>query len=128
MDEDTGCVRLRTVAREVRGRGGAQAAVVSTLEPAGGVTRVEVVTDLALSGPVAQYARGVIGDVADQMVQEFTTNLRAQLEAAPSAADGSGAAPSAASAPPPPPPAKPISGLRIMVKALLARLRGRHRG
>lgn len=112
LDVTAGLVRLRTTARESRGRGGAQATIASTLEPAGAATRVLVVTDLALSGPVAQYAGGVIDDVADQMIGEFTACLRAQL-----------AAPAAESTAPTPAPARPVGGLRLMARVLLARLR-----
>jgi carbon monoxide dehydrogenase subunit G len=53
-------VRLRATAREVRNRGGAQATVESTLTSANGGTRVDIVTELTLSGnrrPVRARAR-----------------------------------------------------------------------
>ncbi|MER3411227.1 MAG: hypothetical protein C4305_02070, partial [Thermoleophilia bacterium] len=61
------------------GRGEAQASIESTLVPLDGGTRVEVVTDLSLSGPLAQYGRGVVHDVASQLVASFADCLRRQL-------------------------------------------------
>ena len=54
-DETARRARLSANAREQRGRGGAGATVESTLTELGSGTRVSVVTDLTLSGAVAQY-------------------------------------------------------------------------
>jgi hypothetical protein len=43
---------------DTKGRGGASAAITFTLTPTDTGTRVDVVTDVALSGSVAQYGRG----------------------------------------------------------------------
>jgi hypothetical protein len=99
-------------ARESRGRGSAQATIESTLVPQNGGTRVDIVTELALSGSVAQYGRGVIPSVAAQLTQSFADCLRAQLAAAP-AEDGAEAAPQ------PPPQTAPVHGIRLGLRALL---------
>jgi carbon monoxide dehydrogenase subunit G len=96
-------VVLTTRARELRGRGGAQATIRSSLtelEPKR--TRVDVVTDLALSGMVAQYGRGIVQDVAGQMVGKFADCLQKQLVGTEEEAQ---AAVEHAS--------KPVSGLRM---------------
>ena len=73
-------VVLSTNAREPRGRGGAQATIQSQLTELGpSQTRVDVVTDLSLSGSVAQYGRGIVQDVAGQMVGKFAECLQKQL-------------------------------------------------
>ncbi len=73
-------VVLTTNARELRGRGGAKATIESKLTELGPrQTRVDVVTDLSLSGTVAQYGRGIVQDVASQMVGKFASCLESQL-------------------------------------------------
>lgn len=113
-DEASGRARLSVRARETRGRGGAQATIESTLLPVDGGTRVEVVTDLSLSGPVAQYGRGVVQDVASQLVASFAECLRKQLTGSEEEAGEAARA-----------QARPVSGLRLGLVALaraLARL------
>jgi carbon monoxide dehydrogenase subunit G len=96
-------VVLTTNARELRGRGGAQATIRSSLTELGpGHTRVDVSTEVALSGLVAQYGRGIVHDVAGQMVDKFAECLQQQLigseEEAQAAVEQS---------------SKPVSGLRM---------------
>lgn len=80
VDEGSNRVVLSTKAREMRGRGGAQATIESRLTELGPAsTRVDVTTDLSLSGSVAQYGRGIVQDVAGQMVGKFADCLQAQL-------------------------------------------------
>ena len=45
-------------------------------------TRIDIVTDLTLSGAVAQYGRGIVQDVSRQLVGRFADCLKAQLAAA----------------------------------------------
>jgi len=82
-DEARRRVRVKAVGTEAKGRGGAQATVEFTLaEAAPRMTRVAIVTDLALNGAVAQYGRGsaMIADMAQQMVNRFAENLKVQVE------------------------------------------------
>jgi carbon monoxide dehydrogenase subunit G len=82
VDESGASVTLAAKAREKRGRGGAQAAIQSTLTELGPVsTRIDIVTDLTLSGAVAQYGRGIVQDVSQQMVGKFADCLKGQLAA-----------------------------------------------
>ena len=81
-DETARRVRLSAKAREQRGRGGAGATVESTLTELASGTRVSVVTDLTLSGAVAQYGGPVVKDVSAQLVSRFADCLREQLESA----------------------------------------------
>ncbi len=82
VDEAGSSVTLNAKAREKRGRGGAQAAIQSSLtELTPTTTRIDIVTDLTLSGAVAQYGRGIVQDVSQQMVGKFADCLKAQLVA-----------------------------------------------
>ena len=79
VDEAGRRVVLAAKARELKGRGGAQATIESRLAPDGGGTHVSVTTDLTLQGAVAQYGRGVVGDVASQLTGRFAECLARQL-------------------------------------------------
>jgi carbon monoxide dehydrogenase subunit G len=109
-DADARRAKLSARARELRGRGGGQATIESTLTRVDGGTRVHIVTDMTLSGAVAQYGRGMVQDVASRLVGQFADCLRTQLVHAP---EGAAAAPTAS-----PPPAKPVAGLSLIVGAL----------
>jgi uncharacterized protein len=106
-DEAARRARLAANAKEKRGRGGARATIESTLSEANGRTRVDIVTDLALSGQVAQYGRGLIADVAGDLVSSFARCLEAQLDAPPEQAAALVAA-----------QAEPVSGLRLGIRSL----------
>jgi carbon monoxide dehydrogenase subunit G len=70
---------LRAQARDARGDGTAAATIATRLEPEGDGTRVHVVTDLQLSGPAAQFGRGVMQDVSRKLMAEFADCLAVQL-------------------------------------------------
>jgi carbon monoxide dehydrogenase subunit G len=107
VDEAGRRVVLNASGREMRGRGQARASVVSSLAAANGGTRVNIETDLHLSGAAAQYGRGIVADVSEQLVGRFADCLRAQLEAEPEQAQAAVAEAS-----------KPVSGLRLGLAAL----------
>jgi uncharacterized protein len=113
--------RVKAQGTDAKGRGGANATASFRLEPVAGGSKVLVHTDLALSGSVAQYGRGVgmIQATAAQIINQFAGNLKAQLAATPQRATAAVApdAPASAAATPPP-AAKPISGFSLMAKVL----------
>ena len=115
-DEQAHRAVLATDARESRGRGSAQATIESTLVAQNGGTRVDIVTDLTLTGPVAQYGRGMVQSVAGQLTSQFAGCLQKQLVSAPSD-PGVRPGPDPASIGPAP-EAKPVSGLRLGFRAL----------
>jgi len=108
-DEAARRARLSARARELRGRGGGQATIESTLVPVDGGTRVQLVTELTLQGAVAQYGRGMVEDVSAQLVNRFAECLQAELSA-----PGDGAPPRAAR---PAEPAEAVSGLPLVWRA-----------
>jgi carbon monoxide dehydrogenase subunit G len=66
--------------RDKRGNGTAGATVTAALTDEGGTsTRVEVTTDLAITGKPAQFGRGVIQDVSDKLLQQFVTCLETKV-------------------------------------------------
>jgi carbon monoxide dehydrogenase subunit G len=111
VDEAARRVTLSANGREMRGRGAARAKVESSLAAANGGTRVDIVTDLNLSGPAAQYGRGMVADVSSQLIGRFADCLKKQLEAPP--VEAQQAVTEAA---------QPVSGLRLGVAAFLRSL------
>jgi carbon monoxide dehydrogenase subunit G len=61
--------------RDTRGQGNATATVTATLEAFGDGTEVRIDTDLSITGKVAQFGRGVIGDVSTKLLAQFVDNL-----------------------------------------------------
>jgi uncharacterized protein len=141
IDAATHTARVAAQGTDAKGRGGANASSVFRLEPAGGGSKVLVHTNLALSGAVAQYGRGVgiIQATAAQLMNQFANSLKEKLaqegraapapapvppiEPSPSIVPTAGP-PSAAARPRPAPPAKPISGFALMGKVIWSWITG----
>jgi carbon monoxide dehydrogenase subunit G len=129
IDESKHSARVSAQGTDAKGRGGAQAASVFRLEPAGTGSKVLVHTSLNLSGQVAQYGRGVgiIQATAAQLINQFAKCLKEKLAqehvaARPAAATspsvaGPTSAPTASAA-------KPISGFTLMAKAIWSWITG----
>jgi carbon monoxide dehydrogenase subunit G len=81
-DEAAGRVVLRASGRDSRGQGNANALITATMTPDGDGTKVSVVTDLTVSGKVAQFGRGVLGEVSAKLLGQFVDALEADLEKA----------------------------------------------
>jgi len=107
LDEAARRVTLAAKAREARGRGNAAATIQSSLTPQDDGTRVDIVTDLQLTGAVAQYGRGLVADVSSQLVGQFADCLKKQLAANPEEAEAAVAAQS-----------RPVGGVRLGLSAL----------
>lgn len=80
--------------KDSRGNGTASAKVTATLSEAGGSTRVQVNTDLDITGKPAQFGRGVMVDVGNKLIGQFADNLAETI-----GADNTAAAPAAAEKP-----------------------------
>lgn len=81
--------KLKGRGNDTKGRGQASAVVDFALLPAGTGTRVEVKTDLNMTGMVAQYGRasGLMKEIAGAILTQFADNLRKEIErSAPAAA------------------------------------------
>ena len=84
--------------KDKRGNGTAGATVTATFADEGDATKVDVVTDLAITGEPAQFGRGVIQDVSEKLLQQFVTCLQSKVGTSPSASAVESPATSSASA------------------------------
>ncbi len=115
--------------QDMSGRGGADMKMQSRLqEKAPGKTEVSVVSEVSVTGILAQLGRGMMQDVSDQMLRNFTEAMRAELEkpaaGAPSEATPAEGAASPAPAPQAAPPIEVVSfGSRILGRAAVRALR-----
>ena len=81
-DDEAHRVKLRAEGREQRGKGAATATATSTLQAVEGGTKVSIETDLTITGAVAQYGRGMIGDISQKLTNEFAQCLQTNIGAA----------------------------------------------
>lgn len=88
--DDTGHkAMLKAEGRDTGGRGNASAEIeahAESLSPTS--TRVVVTTDLHITGKVAQFGRGIIGDVSKKLMAQFAGNLNTMLDEQPPTANG----------------------------------------
>lgn len=122
IDEANHTARVKAQGNDSKGRGGAHALVTFQLAPIATGTRVDVDTDLNLTGSVAQYGRGagIIQSVATQLIGQFAQSLRTMLaqHSAPVAASETSETSAAFTPPPSPPAAQPVSGFSLIARAL----------
>jgi hypothetical protein len=113
IDDAARTARVKADGRDAKGRGGANATVDFSVEPGEEGSTVQIHTNLKLSGPVAQYGRGVgmVQDLASQLIGQFAESLKAELALNPADADADPASVET-------PAAKPISGFSLMFKVL----------
>ena len=79
-DDDARMVIIDAKGRDTRGQGNANAVITAQLTEAGAdTTKVELVTDLTLTGKVAQFARGVLSDVSAKLIGQFVDNLESDV-------------------------------------------------
>ncbi len=78
-DEAGRKIVLRAEGRETRGQGNANATITAQMTPDGSGTAVSVVTDLTVTGRVAQFGRGVMADVSSKLLGQFVDCLENKL-------------------------------------------------
>jgi carbon monoxide dehydrogenase subunit G len=97
-DDDAHRAKLAAKGRDTKGRGNAAAdisAEAEALSPTS--TKVVVVADLHITGKVAQFGRGIMGDVSKKLMDQFAANLNTMLdEQGPEAGEAPAAAEPAA--------------------------------
>lgn len=90
VDEAAGRATVDAKGTDAKGRGGAHARVLMVLLPAAapGATRIELTSNVDLSGGVAQYGRGagMIEALSQQLVDQFAKNLAGVIAQSPSVA------------------------------------------
>jgi carbon monoxide dehydrogenase subunit G len=74
--------------RETRGSGTAAATVTARMTDEGGSTRVNVLTDLAITGKPAQFGRGVMNDVGNKLIGQFADCLATTITEGGTASEG----------------------------------------
>ncbi|MCH2416152.1 MAG: SRPBCC family protein [Acidimicrobiales bacterium] len=74
-DDSNHRVVIRGEGRDTRGAGNAAADITASLESTTEGTRVNVVTDLKITGKVAQFGRGVMADISKKLMSQFADNL-----------------------------------------------------
>ena len=107
-DEEARRAVMRAQARDARGQGTASATITSTMEPVDDGTRVRVETDMRITGPAAQFGRGVMQDVSAKMMGRFAECL-AGLMGRPRRPPPSSSRPPPRAQPAPPPPPRPTA-------------------
>ena len=81
-DEQARRMVIEASGKDRRGGGTARATVSAQLHPDGDATAAEVHTDLVVTGRVAQFGRGMIGDVSNRLLGQFTDCLAGKFTAA----------------------------------------------
>ena len=134
IDEAARTAKVQAKGNDTKGRGAASATVVFKLVADGDASRVDITSDIDLTGSIAQYGRasGLIDAIAGQIISDFATNLEAEIGAAGDAAADDAAetpdAPAATAETAPAQPAAPsdnsISGISLFFRALWSMIRG----
>jgi carbon monoxide dehydrogenase subunit G len=118
-DEATHTAVIKASGKETKGGGTAAANITASLIAEGpNSTRAHIVTDLTITGKIAQFGKGVIVDVSKKLIDQFASNLQqviaAQGATAAAAAQPAGAAPSAAPAAPAPAPVQAAESIDLL--------------
>ena len=93
LDEEAGVAEIAAAGQDVRGKGGADMRMTSRVVERGPAeTEVTVSSTVNISGILAQFGRGLIQDVSDEMFRRFTETMRAALEPASEQAGADGPA------------------------------------
>jgi len=78
---------LKGEGRDTTGKGTASAIITAQLTSVTPTsTKCTVVTDLTISGKVAQFGRGALADVSDKLLAQFSENLNQLITSSPAAA------------------------------------------
>jgi carbon monoxide dehydrogenase subunit G len=94
-DEAARRVVISASGADARGAGTAAAKVTASLAPDGDGTRVDVVTDLDVTGRAAQFGRGLIADVSGKLVTQFADCVAGKLAESPAPVAAAAVAPPA---------------------------------
>ena len=75
---------LKAEGRDTGGRGNAAAEITAEAESLSPTsTRCTVTTELHITGRVAQFGRGILGDVSKKLMAQFASNLNTMLDEPP---------------------------------------------
>lgn len=80
-DDENHRATLKAHGRDTGGRGNASADISATAEALSPTsTKCIVVADLHITGKVAQFSRGILGDVSKKLMSQFAANLNTMLD------------------------------------------------
>ena len=80
-DDDNHRAVLHGAGRDTTGKGNADATITAQLESVtADTTKCVVETDLHITGKVAQFGRGIMGDVSKKLMAQFAQNLNTMLD------------------------------------------------
>ncbi len=83
---------LRAQARDASGQGTAAATITTAMRATTDGTRVAVETELRISGPAAQFGRGVMQDVSGKLMRQFADCLAEEMQTGGEARSAAGSA------------------------------------
>ncbi len=93
-DDAAHTASLKGEGRDTTGKGTASAIITAQLTSVTPTsTKCTVVTDLTISGKVAQFGRGALADVSDKLLAQFSENLNQLISGAPTSTATASAAP-----------------------------------
>ena len=73
--------KIKGAGRDTGGRGNASADITAQAESLSPTsTRVAVTTELHITGKVAQFGRGIMGDVSSKLMSQFADNLNQMID------------------------------------------------
>ena len=98
-DEAARRLRLEAKGKDKRGNGTAGATVSMTFAAAGSDTRVDVATDLAITGKAAQFGARMMQEVSDKLLGQFVECLQGRVGATSDPAGSAGSAGSSEESP-----------------------------
>ncbi len=79
LDPDARRAVLSAKGKESGGKGLASAVISAQLTDQGGTTLVQVTTDLTISGRLAQFGKGALGDISTKLLGQFVDCLEQRL-------------------------------------------------
>jgi carbon monoxide dehydrogenase subunit G len=80
-DDDQHRAMLKAKGRDTGGRGNAEADILAEAEALSPTsTKCTVTADLHITGKVAQFGRGIMGDVSKKLMDQFAGNLNTMLD------------------------------------------------
>ena len=103
LDAAAGEAEISASGQETRGKGAADMRMSSrVIARDAATTEVVIVSDVNVVGVLAQFGKGMIEDVSDQMFGKFSAAMRRQLETAAPAPVAATVSPTASESPPAP--------------------------
>ncbi len=79
LDHDARRAVMKASGREVNGQGSTEATITATVTGSDSESVLMMDTDMEVRGKVAQFGRGAIGNVSQKILDQFASNLEAQV-------------------------------------------------